>query len=313
MATTHTHVPVMSGEILDALAAPLGRPQALAVDATLGLGGHTAALLERYPGLRLIGIDRDPQALAAARERLAPYASRVEFHEATYDQLGSILAGRRPAAVLFDLGLSSLQIDSPERGFAYAADAPLSMRMDGDDTRLTAADVVGTYTADELRRIFRTYGDEPHAARIARAIIEARERAPLTTSAQLVAVVVAAVPAGGRTGHPAKRVFQALRVEVNDERGSLERALPQARDALALGGRLAVLSYHSGEDRFVKRLFADAATDQVPPGLAVVPAQLEARFRLVGRGALQPGSDEIARNPRSQSARLRVIERVKEA
>ncbi len=311
--TDYRHVPVMCAEILDLLAPSLAGPAPLMVDATLGLGGHASAALERFGDLHLIGIDRDPQAIAATRERLRAHAGRFETHQARYDQLAPVLAGRRPDAILFDLGLSSLQIDSAERGFAYATDAPLSMRMDADPDGLSAADVVNTYPAAELSRLFRVYGDEKHAARIARAIVAEREVAPFTGSARLAQTIAAAVPAAQtRSGHPAKRVLQALRIEVNQERASLEQALPAALKALKTHGRLAVLSYHSGEDRLVKQQFATASSDQAPPGLAVVPASHQARYRLVLRGAGQPTAAEAASNPRSQSARLRVIERIKE-
>jgi 16S rRNA (cytosine1402-N4)-methyltransferase len=215
--------------------------------------------------------------------------------------------------MVFDLGLSSLQIDEVARGFAYAADAPLSMRMDGDDSLLTAADVVNTYSAQHLARVFRDYGEETFANRIAQAIVAEREHAPFTTSARLSQTIVHAIPTGQtRSGHPAKRVFQAIRIEVNDERGGLERALPQALDHLALHGRLAVLSYHSGEDRLVKQAFARASTDQVPPGVPLVPVAQRARFATLTRGAQQPTAAEIGANPRARSARLRVIERIEE-
>ena len=308
-----THVPVMLDQTLSLIAPKQGIHHPLMVDATLGLGGHAEAALERFPALHLIGIDRDPQALEAASKRLGRFGVRFEAHLATYDQIGEILGDRRADAILMDLGLSSLQIDAPERGFAYSADAPLSMRMDGDDSQVTAADVVNTYSFENLVRIFRVYGDEKYAARIARAIEKAREMEPFTTSARLVDVIASAIPAGDtRKGHPAKRVFQAVRMEVNDERACLERALPAGLAGLALGGRFAVLSYHSGEDRIVKQCFADACTDHVPHGLAVVPDQYQAQFTMVTRGADKPSEEEVASNPRSASARLRVIERIKE-
>jgi len=312
MVTT-LHIPVMLNETLFLIGPGLARPGALMVDATLGLGGHAEAALTHYPELHVIGIDRDPEAIAAASERLRPFGDRFEARLGTYNQMPYFLDGRRPTAILFDLGLSSLQIDSLERGFAYSYDAELSMRMDGHGDGLTAADVVNTYTARDLARLFREYGDERFAARIAAAIVAERTNQPFTTSARLVEVITAAVPAGsGRSGHPAKRVFQALRIEVNDERTLLVDALPAALSALAVTGRMAVLSYHSGEDRIVKSVFAAAGTDKAPPGLPVVPEQYQARFRLLTRGACRPSDEEMADNPRSQSARLRVIERIKE-
>ncbi|MDR2973565.1 MAG: 16S rRNA (cytosine(1402)-N(4))-methyltransferase RsmH [Propionibacteriaceae bacterium] len=313
MAQSYLHLPVMCAEILDGLAPALADPDPIVVDATLGLAGHAGAILDAFPTARLVGVDRDPQALQLATERLSTFGRRVETFEGTYDQLDQALDGRRAAAVVFDLGLSSLQIDAPERGFAYAHDAPLTMRMDADDTQVTAADVLNTYPVEDLARIFRVWGDETHAGRIARAIVAAREREPFTRSARLVDVVREAIPASEhRSGHPAKRVFQALRMEVNEERALLATALPKALDALRLGGRVAVLSYHSGEDRLVKQVFAEAASDHAPVGLPVVPVGHLAQFRLVTRGALKPTQAEIVSNPRSQSARLRVIERIRE-
>ena len=313
MPDKYQHLPVMCESILDLLAPSLESPGAVLVDATFGLGGHSSAAMERFPGCTVVGIDRDPQAIALAERRLADHAGRFVIHQATYDQIGQILGDRQADAILFDLGLSSLQIDAVERGFAYAVDAPLSMRMDGDDSALTAADVVNNYPVEQLSRIFRVYGEEGFAGRIARAIVAEREAQPFASSARLSQVVAAAVPAGAaRAGHPAKRVFQAIRMEVNDERGCLERALPAALDHLALHGRLAVLSYHSGEDRLVKQIFAAAQSDQAPVGVPVVPQALKAQFQLVTRGAQKPSRDEVASNPRSQSARLRVIQRIKE-
>lgn len=312
METSYAHVPVMCEEILTLLTPALSTPDAVMLDATLGLGGHSAAALSRFPQLTVIGIDRDPQALDMARSNLGELSSRVETHQATYDQITEILDGRRVDAILFDLGLSSLQIDSPERGFAYAFDAPLNMRMDGDNTELTAADVVNTYSARELERIFRL-SDEKYARRIAQAIVDERDRSPFTTSARLVSVISAAVPAKDpRTGHPAKRVFQALRMEVNSERDCLIRALPQGLDALKVGGLMAVLSYHSGEDRLVKRVFTEAQSDQVPPGIPIVPESYRARFAMVTRGAHKPSDAEAELNPRAKPARLRVITRTEE-
>ncbi|MCL2483674.1 MAG: 16S rRNA (cytosine(1402)-N(4))-methyltransferase RsmH [Propionibacteriaceae bacterium] len=329
METSYEHVPVMCEEVLTLLAPAVASRDAVMVDATLGLGGHAQAFLDGFPSLNLIGLDRDPQAIEMARQRLAGFADRLEVHESTYDQIGVILGSRRADAVLFDLGLSSLQIDAPGRGFSYAsASSPdedgspglgptvsdnLSMRMDGDPAKLTAADVVNTYSVEDLSHIFRVYADEQYATRIARAIVTAREADPFTTTARLAAVVSAAVPVTrSRTGHPAKRVFQALRIEVNDERRSLEEALPAAMNLLEVNGRMAVLSYHSGEDRFVKQRFADACSDHVPPGLAVVPEDRRARFRAVTRGALKPSQAEVTSNPRARSARLRAVERLKE-
>jgi 16S rRNA (cytosine1402-N4)-methyltransferase len=304
-----THLPVMVDRVVELLAPALEHQPKLLLDCTLGLGGHSLALLQAVPGLQVIGIDRDPQALALAEERLAPYSGQVEFAHAVFDQLDAVLDGRRPDAILADLGLSSLQIDSAQRGFSYATQAPLDMRMDPSD-ETSAADLVNTLSEVELARTLLTYGDERNARRIARAIVAQRETAPLRTSAELVAVIDRATPAALRgNGHPAKRTFQALRIAVNHELEALAAALDKALNALAIGGRMAVLSYHSGEDRLVKRAFAAAAAHKVPPGVPQVPDALQATHRLLTKGAEKPASAEVAANPRSASARLRAIER----
>ena len=307
------HAPVMLERVVALLAPALQRPGAVLVDATVGLAGHAGALLAAAPAARLIGIDRDGAALAAAGERLAPFGGRAELVRACFDELPSILEERglaRVDAALFDLGLSSLQIDRAERGFAYATDSPLDMRMD-DRQELTAAQVVATYGAPELARLFRRYGEEPAAERIARAIVAARDERPITSSAQLGTIVRDALPAalryGAQRGHPAKRVAQALRIEVNGELAALEAALPAALARLAPGGRMAVLSYHSLEDRLVKRAFAEVTRDQAPRDLPVVPVELRARFGPLTRGAERPTPDECLSNPRALSARLRAV------
>ncbi|XSS50989.1 16S rRNA (cytosine(1402)-N(4))-methyltransferase RsmH [Propionibacteriaceae bacterium G1746] len=287
------------------------------VDGTTGMGGHIEAVLDRFPGVQVIGIDRDPQALELAAARLARFGDRVTLVRAVYSELSQVLAGlgvARVDSMLLDLGLSSLQIDHTERGFAYSVDAPLDMRM-GQDAGMTAADVVNTYPVKDLARVLRTYGEEKFADRIAQRIVAAREQQPFERSGRLVEVITAAIPAAVRaksTGHPAKKSFQALRIEVNGELAALDGVLPAALDALAVGGRLAVLAYHSLEDRRVKDLFREASSDQAPPHLPVVPDHLLARFELVTRGADKPTEAEIADNPRAASARLRVIERIRE-
>ncbi|MDR1768024.1 MAG: 16S rRNA (cytosine(1402)-N(4))-methyltransferase RsmH [Propionibacteriaceae bacterium] len=305
------HQPVLVGRVVELLSAALRQAERpVFVDATLGLGGHSEALLAACPAACGIGFDRDPQALALARQRLASDSARMAFVAANYDQLRASLdqlGVGRVDAILLDLGLSSLQIDSPERGFAYATDAPLDMRMTPGDGP-TAADLLNTWPEADLARIFRLYGDEPRAGRIARAIVARRDAQPFATSAQLVEAVRAATPAPERGGHPAKRVFQALRIAVNDELDSLEKALPQALDGLRPGGRLVVLAYHSGEDRLVKRAFARAAADRVPDGLPQVPDDLRATHRLLTKGAERAGEAETTENPRAASARLRAIE-----
>lgn len=310
------HVPVMRDRILDLLAPALERPDAVYVDGTTGMGGHCEAVLERFPHVRVVGIDRDPQALELAAARCAPFAGRVQFAEAVYSELEDVLEVLGIPAIdgmLLDLGVSSLQIDRRDRGFSYAADAPLDMRMGQGGP--TAADILNSYSSAELTRIFRTFGEERFSDRIARRIVEERETEPFTTSARLVQVITGAIPAAARatsTGHPAKRVFQALRIEVNQELEALEAVLPQALDALRVGGRLAVLAYHSLEDRLVKNSFREASSDQAPPHLPLVPDHLKARFAVLTRGAEKPTGAETAENPRAASARLRVIERTRE-
>lgn len=310
------HVPVMRDRIIELLAPALQAPGAVVVDCTLGLGGHTAALLDACPDAQVIGLDRDPDALATAGERLAAYGDRVTLVQAVYDEITDVLADlgrRRVQAVLADLGLSSLQIDARDRGFAYAVDAPLDMRMGQQGP--TAADVVNTYERGRLARILQRYGEERFAERIARAIVSARDEEPFSTSARLVETIAAAIPAAARYsgGHPAKRTFQALRIEVNHELEALEGMLPAALDALSLDGRIAVLSYHSLEDRLVKHAFRDACTSRAPRDLPVVPEELQPSFELLTKGAERPSVAETTENPRAASARLRAARRIKES
>ncbi|HET6909504.1 MAG TPA: 16S rRNA (cytosine(1402)-N(4))-methyltransferase RsmH [Mycobacteriales bacterium] len=311
------HVPVLRERVLGLIAPAVADVPALVVDATVGLGGHAAALLAAFPSVELIGVDRDPQALSICADRLAAFRSRVRLVHAVYDALPGVLADvdvRTVAAVLFDLGVSSLQLDADNRGFAYSRDTGLDMRMDPSSSR-TAAEVVNTYPAAELARVLRDYGEERYARRIAEAIVRERATAPLSSTARLAELVRAAIPAATRRtgGHPAKRTFQALRIEVNDELGALERALPAAIDAIRVGGRVVVISYQSLEDRLVKRLFAAGATESAPPDLPVVPESNKPQLRLLTRGAEQPTPDEIAENPRATSARLRAVERIRPA
>jgi 16S rRNA (cytosine1402-N4)-methyltransferase len=309
------HIPVMLAEVVDLLAPALGGDDPVLVDGTVGLGGHAAALLRTCPRARLIGLDRDPQALAVAADRLAPFADRVTLVEAVYDELPQVLARlgqARVQGILLDLGISSLQIDDPDRGFAYAYDAPLDMRMGRQ--ALTAAKVVNTYSRADLARILRTYGEERFADRIARRIVAEREREPFTTSGRLVRLLTEAVPRASQRsgGHPAKRTFQALRIEVNGELAALDSVLPSAVAALTISGRIAVLAYHSLEDRLVKQVLAAGARDLAPPDLPVVPAGLGPELRLLTRGAQRPTPAEVATNPRAASARLRAAERIAE-
>ena len=319
MAAGHTdiHDPVMVDRIVELLSPSLAYEGAVYLDATLGLAGHAVAILDANPGARLVGIDRDPDAHEVARERLGHRTSRADVVRAVYDEIPQVLHDlgiARVDAILMDLGLSSLQIDRRERGFSYSADAPLDMRM-GVGAQLTAADVINTYPPGDLVRILRRYGEERFAERIVERIVRARQLGRIERSGQLVELITAAVPAAARHsgGHPAKRAFQALRIEVNDELNVLERALPAAIGSLAVGGRIAVLAYHSLEDRPVKRAFAAGASDRAPAGLPSVPEHLRAELRLVTRGAERPSTTEMETNPRSASARLRVAERVREA
>jgi 16S rRNA (cytosine1402-N4)-methyltransferase len=315
MSLRDIHTPVLLDRCVELLAPALERPGAVFVDATLGMGGHSEAFLERFPGLHLIGLDRDTDALRIAEERLAPFADRISLVHTVYDGIARAVAeagADRVDGILFDLGVSSLQLDEADRGFAYAKDAPLDMRMD-QTAGLTAADVLATYSEGELRRIFERYGEEKLSARYARAIIAARVDAPLERSGRLVQILDAATPAALKNaGHPAKRVFQALRIEVNGELRALEQAIPAALDLLRVGGRIVVLSYQSLEDRFVKRELARAAASTSPAGLPVELPEHAPRFRLLVKGAELAGDDERARNPRAIPVRLRAAERIRE-
>jgi 16S rRNA (cytosine1402-N4)-methyltransferase len=311
------HVPVLLERVVNLLAPALERPGAVLVDATLGLGGHAEALLRRCPQTRLVGLDRDPEALELARERLAAFGARAEAVQALYDQLPAVLAERaleHVQGVLLDLGVSSLQLDRAARGFAYAHDAPLDMRMD-PASGMTAADVLNTYSAPDLARVLREYGEERFARQIAAAVVRERQRTPFTTSARLVQLLRQVIPAPARRsgGHPAKRTFQALRIEVNAELAILERALPAAVGALDVGGRIVVVSYHSLEDRLVKKNLTAHARSSAPPGLPVELPEHRPQLRLLTRGAERPTAAETAANPRAASARLRAAERVRSA
>ncbi len=285
------------------------------VDATLGLGGHTEALLAGCPRLSVVGLDRDPAAIARARERLAPYGARFAAVHARHDEVGEVLAAAGIGALqgaLLDLGVSSLQLDAPDRGFSYARDAPLDMRMDPGSGEITAAEVLNTYSHRALRRILRDYGEERFADRIATAVLAERERAPLVTSERLVRLLYEALPAPARRsgGHPAKRTFQALRIEVNGELEMLRTTVPAACARLAVGGRIVALAYHSLEDRIVKRALGGLSSDTTPPGLPVSLPGHAPEFRLLTRGAERAGADETRSNPRAASVRLRAAERV---
>ncbi|HEY6793257.1 MAG TPA: 16S rRNA (cytosine(1402)-N(4))-methyltransferase RsmH [Kineosporiaceae bacterium] len=309
------HVPVLLERCVALLAPALAQPGAVVLDGTLGLGGHSEALLTTCPGAVLVGIDRDRQALALAGRRLAPFGERVRLVHARYDELPRVLTDLGIDAVrgvLLDLGVSSLQLDERERGFAYAVDAPLDMRMDNSGGP-TAAEILNTYPVAELARVLREYGEERFARRIAEAVAAERGRQPFSTSSRLVELVRASVPAAARRtgGHPAKRTFQALRIEVNGELAGLERAMPAAVDALDVGGRIVVLAYHSLEDRIVKRVLAAGAASSAPPGLPVELPEHAPVLRLLTRGAETASEEEITANPRAASVRLRAAERIR--
>lgn len=312
-----SHVPVLLNRIVALLAPALEAPDSVLVDATLGLGGHAEAILAQFPRARLVGLDRDPHALALATARLAPFAERTTLVHAVYDEIPRVLQqlGRdHVQGVLFDLGVSSFQLDFCDRGFAYSRDAPLDMRMD-NTTGKTAAEVLNTYSGVDLARVLSKYGEERFARRIAQSVVRERARMPFDNSARLVELIRDAIPAPARRtgGNPAKRTFQALRIEVNDELAVLERALPRAVDALAVGGRIIVMSYHSLEDRLAKRALTRRSRSTAPVDMPVVPAGLEAELRLVTPGAETASEGEVTDNPRAASVRLRVAERIKEA
>jgi 16S rRNA (cytosine1402-N4)-methyltransferase len=316
MVDTSLHTPVLVARTLELLAPALAGRGSVLVDATLGLGGHAEAFLTRFPELVLVGIDRDQEALRLAGERLAPFGSRVRLVHAVYDAVPAALESEgfaRAAGILFDLGVSSLQLDRLDRGFSYSQDAPLDMRMDAS-SELTAERILAEYSEADLRRIFYEYGEEKLAPRYARKIVQARETSPFSRSGQLVDVLTAATPAAvKRAGHPAKRVFQALRIEVNDELGVLARAIPAGIDSLSVGGRMVVLAYQSLEDRIVKRAFAAGSASSAPKGLPVELPEHRPQLRLLVRGAELASEQERADNPRATPVRLRAIERVRDA
>jgi 16S rRNA (cytosine1402-N4)-methyltransferase len=308
------HVPVLLERVLALLAPAVADRPATVVDATLGLGGHAEALLAAHPLLTLVGLDRDPNALSISRERLARFGPRVHLVHAVYDRMPEVLAELGVPGVegvLFDLGVSSMQLDVVERGFAYAQDGPLDMRMD-PDSELTAQIVVNTYPIEDLTRILREYGEERFALRVAQAIDRERRRGPLTSSARLAELVRNAIPAAARRtgGNPAKRTFQALRIEVNGELDTVRAAVPAAIGTLRVGGRIVALAYHSLEDRIVKQALAALATDSTPPGLPVPLAGRGPQLRLLARGD-SASAGEIAANPRAASVRLRAAERIR--
>ncbi|MFM6977985.1 MAG: 16S rRNA (cytosine(1402)-N(4))-methyltransferase RsmH [Micrococcales bacterium] len=316
-SASELHVPVMLERTLEILGESLNGADAILVDCTLGLGGHTEAFLERFPELTVVGIDRDLNALDLAGKRLARFGNRFKFAHATYDQILEVLDELGIAevqGVLLDLGVSSMQLDEAGRGFAYSYDAPLDMRMD-DSEEQTAAAVLNEYSEGELVRIFKEYGEERYAKQIASAVVRERAIEPFETSQRLAKLIVDIVPfiPGKSKGHPAKRVFQALRIEVNRELDVLKDTMPAVIQALAIGGRVLVLAYHSLEDRIVKQALATAATSSAPLDLPIELPEHAPILRLVVKGAEQATETEIQLNPRATSVRLRAAEKIRRA
>lgn len=303
------HVPVLLNECLDMLAPAIEAPGAVLIDATLGMGGHTEAALTRFPQLTVFGIDRDPSAIALASKRLEAFGPRFRAFHTTYDKMDEV-AAHAPSGmvdgILMDLGVSSLQLDQEDRGFSYSHDAPLDMRMN-PQTGISAAQLLASASKEEITRILRVYGEEKFASKIAGRIVATRESEPLRRTSQLAQIVRDCIPAPARRtgGNPAKRTFQALRIAVNDELTILEAALPAALAHLRVGGRIVIESYQSLEDRLVKDIFRRGATDQAPAGVPMIPEELQARLRLLTRGAQLADDTEKSHNPRSASVRLR--------
>ena len=316
MSDDTIHIPVMLQRCIDLLAPALETDGAVLVDATLGMAGHAEAFLTAFPRLILIGLDRDTDALDIARRRLSPFEDRVHLVHTVYDNIQdavTALGYTHANAILFDLGVSSLQLDRVERGFSYSKNAPLDMRMDAS-SELTAERVIAEYSEADLRRIFRDYGEERLASRYAERIVAHRATSAIVNSATLVEIITAATPVAiQRNGHPAKRVFQALRIEVNQELVVLERAIPAAIDLLDIGGRMVVLAYQSLEDRIVKRTLAARSRSTAPVGLPVELPQHRPELALLVRGAELADDDEKSRNPRSTPVRLRAATRIRRA
>ena len=314
MTTSTRHIPVMRDRVLALLAPALETPGAVLVDATLGLGGHAEQALTQFPDIHLVGLDRDPEALRLSGERLAPFSGRTTLVHAVYDELPEVLESLGIPAVqgiLFDLGVSSMQLDEIDRGFSYANDAPLDMRMD-PTTELTAAEILNTYPAGDIVRVLREFGEEKFATRIVSRIVDERAREPFTNSARLVELIREAIPQAARRtgGNPAKRTFQALRIEVNGELDVLRAAIPAALDSLSLGGRIVVMSYQSLEDRIVKQSLAQGAESKAPRDLPIIPDSMKPWLRLITRGAEVASESEIESNPRAASVRVRAAEKV---
>ena len=309
------HISVMRDRCVDLLAPSINfHEKPVIVDATLGLGGHSEALLQRFENLTVIGIDRDLQAIAKAEVRLAPFGERFKSAHSIFDDISEIVNGfgfSQINGVLFDLGVSSMQLDQETRGFSYSHDAPLDMRMD-QSTGITASDIVNTFEPGEIVRILRVYGEEKFATRIVENIVKARAIAPLNSTVALATLVKESIPAATRRtgGNPAKRTFQALRIAVNDELGAIERAIPQALARIIVGGRVVVMSFQSLEDRIVKEIFAEASTSKSPRELPIELPEFAAKFKLVFNSSEKPSAVEIEENSRAASVRLRAIERV---
>ena len=309
------HISVMRDTCIDLLTPAINKSETpVVVDATLGLGGHSEALLESNPNLVLIGIDRDLDAIVKAKNRLAKFENRAMVSHAIFDEITDVVNSfgfEKVDGILFDLGVSSMQLDQSDRGFSYSQDAPLDMRMDRS-TGITASEIINTYAPGDLVRILRTYGEEKFATRIVENIVKERAKAPLNSTAQLATLVKESIPAATRRtgGNPAKRTFQALRIETNDELGAVNRAIPQALELLKVGGRLVVMSFQSLEDRIVKEIFTQATTSGTPRDLPIDLPEFAAKFALVVRGSVLPSAAEIAANSRAQSVRLRAIERL---
>jgi len=311
------HTPVSLDRALEVLGESLNKSNAVLVDCTLGLGGHTEAFLNRFPELRVIAIDRDPQAIALAGERLKAFEGRVDYVNTTYDNIDEAIEDlgiEKVDAILLDLGVSSMQLDERGRGFAYSYEAPLDMRMD-DSKGKTAAEVVNKYSEEELSRIFFEYGEERYSKAIAKAVVVARAQKPFETSTELAALIAKVVPfiPGKSSGHPAKRVFQALRIEVNEELDVLRATMPRAIHALATDGRILVMSYHSLEDRIVKQALVAAATSSAPVDLPIELPEHAPTLRLLTKGAEQASAEEIERNPRSASVKIRAAVKIRQA
>jgi 16S rRNA (cytosine1402-N4)-methyltransferase len=309
------HISVMRDRCVDLLApAILATKNPVIVDGTLGLGGHTEALLQRFENLTVIGIDRDEIALERATQRLAPYGNRIKTAHCVFDEISRVVSEfgfTKINGALFDLGVSSIQIDEIDRGFSYSQDAPLDMRMDRS-RGITASEILNTYEPGKLVHILRAYGEEKFATRIVENIVKARAKAPLNSTTELATLVKESIPAATRRtgGNPAKRTFQALRIEANDELGAISRALPDALDLLMVAGRLVVMSFQSLEDRIVKEIFTEASTSKSPRNLPIELPEYAAKFSLVFRSSETPTEEELESNPRSASVRLRAIERV---